>query len=41
MKPATAASALKVQAALGADCQLLEFDAGTRTAAEAAAALAR
>lgn len=41
MKPATAASALKVQAALGADCQLLEFDAGTRTAAEAAAAIGR
>jgi len=39
MKPATAASARKVQAALGPDYQVLEFDAGTRTAAEAAAAI--
>jgi prolyl-tRNA editing enzyme YbaK/EbsC (Cys-tRNA(Pro) deacylase) len=39
MKPATAASALKVQAVLGPDYQVLEFDAGTRTAAEAAAAI--
>jgi prolyl-tRNA editing enzyme YbaK/EbsC (Cys-tRNA(Pro) deacylase) len=39
MKPATAASALKVQAALGDDFQVLEFDAGTRTAADAAAAI--
>ncbi|MGD0564408.1 MAG: YbaK/EbsC family protein [Roseiarcus sp.] len=39
MKPATAASALKVQAALGADYQVLEFDASTRTAADAAAAI--
>ncbi|MGO4870586.1 MAG: YbaK/EbsC family protein [Roseiarcus sp.] len=39
MKPATAASALKVQAALGSDYQVLEFDAGTRTAADAAAAI--
>ncbi len=39
MKPATAASALRVQAALGPDYQVLEFDAGTRTAAEAAAAI--
>jgi len=39
MKPATAASALKVQAALGADFEVLEFDASTRTAADAAAAI--
>ncbi len=39
MKPATAASALRVQAALGPGYQVLEFDAGTRTAAEAAAAI--
>jgi Cys-tRNA(Pro) deacylase len=39
MKPATAASALKVQAALGPDYQVLEFDAGTRTAVDAAAAI--
>ena len=39
MRPATAASALKVQAALGPDYAVLEFDAGTRTAAEAAAAI--
>ena len=39
MKPATAVSALKVQAALGPDYQVLEFDAGTRTAADAAAAI--
>jgi Cys-tRNA(Pro) deacylase len=39
MKPATAASALKVQAALGPGYQVVEFDAGTRTAAEAAAAI--
>ena len=39
MKPATAASALKVQAALGPAYQVLEFDASTRTAAEAAAAI--
>ena len=39
MKPATAPSALRVQAALGPDYQVLEFDAGTRTAAEAAAAI--
>ena len=37
MKPAVAASALKVQAALGPAYQVLEFDASTRTAAEAAA----
>ena len=39
MKPATAVSALRVQAALGPDYQVLEFDAGTRTAADAAAAI--
>jgi len=39
MKPATAASALKVQVALGPSYQVLEFDASTRTAAEAAAAI--
>ena len=39
MKPASAPSALKVQAVLGDDYEVLEFDAGTRTAAEAAAAV--
>jgi prolyl-tRNA editing enzyme YbaK/EbsC (Cys-tRNA(Pro) deacylase) len=39
MKPATAASALKVQAALGPAYTVLEFDASTRTAAEAAGAI--
>lgn len=39
MKPAAAVSALKVQAALGPGYQVLEFDASTRTAAEAAAAI--
>lgn len=39
MKPATAPSALKVQAALGDKYEVLEFDAGTRTAADAAAAV--
>ena len=39
MKPATAPSALKVQAALGDKHQVLEFDATTRTAADAAAAI--
>ncbi len=39
MKPATAASALEVQAALAADYEVLEFDASTGTAAEAAAAI--
>ena len=39
MKPATAVSALKVQAALGPDYEVLEFDASTRTAADAAAAI--
>jgi len=39
MKPATAPSALKVQTALGDRYQVLEFDATTRTAADAAAAI--
>ena len=39
MKPAEAPSALKVQAALGGRFQVLEFDASTRTAADAAAAI--
>jgi prolyl-tRNA editing enzyme YbaK/EbsC (Cys-tRNA(Pro) deacylase) len=39
MKPATAASALKVQAALGPKFEVLEFEASTRTAEEAAAAI--
>ena len=39
MKPATAPSALKVQAVLGDVYEVLEFDAGTRTAADAAAAI--
>jgi prolyl-tRNA editing enzyme YbaK/EbsC (Cys-tRNA(Pro) deacylase) len=39
MKPASAASALKVQAVLGDRFTVLEFDAGTRTAADAAAAI--
>src|SRR5580693_3982676 len=39
MKPATAPSALKVQAVLGDRYEVLEFDAGTRTAADAAAAV--
>src|SRR5580698_146600 len=39
MKPASAPSALKVQAVLGEDYEVLEFDAGTRTAADAAAAV--
>ena len=39
MKPATAPSALRVQAALGPRFQVLEFDAGTRTATDAAAAI--
>ena len=38
MKPATAPSALKVQAALGPDFQVLEFEASTRTSEDAAAA---
>ena len=37
MKPATAPSALKVQATLGPDFQVLEFDVSTRTSEEAAA----
>ncbi len=39
MKPAAAPSALKVQAVLGDRYTVLEFDAGTRTAADAAAAI--
>jgi prolyl-tRNA editing enzyme YbaK/EbsC (Cys-tRNA(Pro) deacylase) len=39
MKPATAPSALKVQATLGEKFEVLEFDATTRTAADAAAAI--
>ena len=39
MKPATAPSALKVQAALGPAHQVVEFDASTRTSEDAAAAI--
>ena len=39
MKPATAPSALRVQAVLGPEFAVLEFDAGTRMAADAAAAI--
>jgi prolyl-tRNA editing enzyme YbaK/EbsC (Cys-tRNA(Pro) deacylase) len=39
MKPATAPSALKVQAALGPEFQVLEFEASTRTSEDAAAAI--
>ena len=39
MKPAAAPSALKVQAALGERFTVLEFDASTRTAEDAAAAI--
>jgi prolyl-tRNA editing enzyme YbaK/EbsC (Cys-tRNA(Pro) deacylase) len=39
MKPATAPSALKVQAALGPAFQVVEFEASTRTSEEAAAAI--
>lgn len=39
MKPATAPSALRVQAALGPSFPVWEFDASTRTAADAAAAI--
>ena len=39
MKPASAPSALRVQAALGPRYPVLEFDASTRTADEAAAAI--
>jgi prolyl-tRNA editing enzyme YbaK/EbsC (Cys-tRNA(Pro) deacylase) len=39
MKPATAPSALKVQAALGERFEVLEFDASTRTADDAASAI--
>src|SRR5690349_4468335 len=39
MKPATAPSALKVQAVLGPQFQVLEFEASTRTSQDAAAAI--
>jgi len=39
VKPATAPSALKVQAILGPAFEVLEFDASTRTSADAAAAV--
>jgi prolyl-tRNA editing enzyme YbaK/EbsC (Cys-tRNA(Pro) deacylase) len=39
MKPATASSALKVQAVLGEGFEVLEFETSTRTAADAAAAI--
>lgn len=39
MKPASATSALRVQAALGNDFQVLEFESSTRTAADAAQAI--
>ena len=39
MKPATAPSTVKVQAVLGERFTVLEFEAGTRTAADAAAAI--
>jgi prolyl-tRNA editing enzyme YbaK/EbsC (Cys-tRNA(Pro) deacylase) len=39
MRPATSATALRVQAALGPSFTVLEFEASTRTAADAAAAI--
>jgi Cys-tRNA(Pro) deacylase len=39
MKPATAPAALRVQELLGPDYAVVEFDASTRTAADAAAAI--
>ena len=39
MKPATAPSALRVQAVLGDEFKVLEFEESTRTAADAAAAI--
>ncbi|HEY1779099.1 MAG TPA: YbaK/EbsC family protein [Roseiarcus sp.] len=39
MKPAESPSALKVQATLGEKFEVMEFDASTRTAADAAAAI--
>lgn len=39
MKPATSPSALKVQAVLGEDYQVVEFETSTRTAADAAEAV--
>jgi prolyl-tRNA editing enzyme YbaK/EbsC (Cys-tRNA(Pro) deacylase) len=40
MKPATSPAALRVQAILGDEFKVLEFDESTRTAADAAAAIA-
>ena len=39
MRPATSASALKIQAVLGQGFEVLEFETSTRTAADAAAAI--
>ena len=39
MKPAESPSALKVQATLGEKFEVMEFDANTRTAADAATAI--
>lgn len=39
MQPATAPSALRIQALLGQDFQVVEFEQSTRTSAEAAAAI--
>lgn len=39
MRPATSPSALKVQAVLGEDYEVLEFEVSTRTAVDAAAAI--
>ncbi len=39
MKPPASPAALRVQAVLGAGFEVLEFDAGTRSAADAAAAV--
>ncbi len=39
MKPATHPSALKIQSILGSGYEVLEFDASTKTAADAAAAI--
>lgn len=39
MKPATAPAALRVQAVLGSRFRVMEFDASTRTAGDAAAAI--
>jgi prolyl-tRNA editing enzyme YbaK/EbsC (Cys-tRNA(Pro) deacylase) len=40
MRPAASSSALRVQALLGDEFEVLEFDVSTRTAADAAAAIA-